>query len=82
MKEYAEFLALPVTDVINRSFKEQKLPRTWKRADISYHLPMAKQITDPTKELRPISLTSSASKIADDFVVSDYIRPVLEKKVD
>ena len=28
---------------------------------------------DPKEELRPISLTLSFSKIAEDFVVTDYI---------
>ena len=37
---------------------------------------------DPKKELRPISLTASLSKVAEDFVVSDYIRPALERKAD
>ena len=81
LKDYAEFLAQPITDIINASYKEQKLPKTWKLADIT-PLPKVKQVTDPKKELRPISLTSAVSKIAEDFVVSDYIRPALEKKVD
>ena len=81
LKEYAEFLTQSVTEVINISFKEQKLPTTWKLADIT-PLPKAKQVTDPKKELQPISLTSAVSKIVEDFVASDYIRPALEKKVD
>ena len=36
-------------------------------------LPKVKQVLDPKKELRPISLTLSFSKIAEDFVVTDYI---------
>lgn len=32
-------------------------------------------VSDPKKELRPISLTSSLSKIAEDFIVSNYIKP-------
>lgn len=81
LKENAEFFAQPITDIINTSFKEQKLPTTWKLADIT-PLPKVKQVIDPKKELRPISLTSVISKIAEDFVVSDYIKPAVEKMAD
>ena len=45
-------------------------------------LPKVKQVLDPKKELRPISLTSSLWKIAEDFVVNDYIKPAWEDVVD
>ena len=35
----------------------------------------------PIKKLRPTSPISALSKIADDFIVSDYIKPALEEKV-
>ena len=60
---------------------EQKLPSVWKLANIT-PLPKVKQVSDPKKELRPISLTSALCKIAEDFVVSDYIKPALEEVVD
>ena len=41
-----------------------------------------KRVSDPKKELRPISLTTALSKIAEDFVVSIYIKPALEKVAD
>ena len=53
----------------------------WKLVNIT-PLPKVKQVSDPKKELRPISLTSALSKIAEDFVVSDYIKPALEEVVD
>ena len=53
----------------------------WKIADV-IPLPKVKQVTDPKKELRPISLTSAFSKISEDFIVSDYIKPALESLVD
>jgi len=77
LKEYAE----PIADILNSSYKEQKLPSVWKHADVP-PLPRVKQVVDPKKELRPISLTASLSKVAEDFVVSDYIRPALERKAD
>ena len=39
-------------------------------------------MTDPKKELRPISLTPALSKLAEDFIVSDFIKPAVEKVAD
>ena len=60
---------------------EQKLPSVWKLADIT-PLPKVKQVSDPEKELRPIFLTLALSKIAEDFVVFDYIKLALEDVED
>ena len=81
LREYADLLYEPITNILNASYREQKLPSIWKQADIT-PLPKVKQVTEPKKELRPISLTASISKIAEGFVVSDYIKPALEKIVD
>ena len=77
LKEYAEILAQPITDILNTFYKEQKLPSVWKLANIT-PLPKVKQVTDPKKELRPISLTPALSKLAEDFIVSDFIKPAVE----
>ena len=53
----------------------------WKIADV-IPLPKVKQVTDPKKELRLISLTSTLSKISEDFIVTDYITRALENLVD
>jgi len=81
LKEYAKLLAQPVGVILNSSFMEQKLPSVWKLVDIT-PLSKDKQVLDPKKELRPISLTSAFFKIAEDFVVSDCIKPALKKVVD
>ena len=81
LKEYAELLDQPVGVILNSSFMEQKLPSVWKLVDIT-PLSKVKQVLDPKKELRPISLTSAFSKIVEDFVVSDCIKPALKKVVD
>ena len=81
LQEYAELLYQPIADILNSSYKGQKLPSVWKHADVT-PLPRVKQVVDPKKEHRPISLTASPSKVAEDFVVSDYIRPALERKAD
>ena len=56
VKEYAELLAFPVPKIINSSFKEERLPKIWKFADVS-PLPKVKPVEDLKKHLRPISLT-------------------------
>ena len=81
LKDYAELLYQPIADILNTSYREQKLPSVLKHVDVT-PLPKVKQVIDPMKELRPISLTASLSKVAEDFVVSDYIRPALERKAD
>ena len=81
LKEYAELLYQPIADILNSSYKEQKLPSVWKHADVT-PVPKVKQLVDPKKELRPISLTASLSKVAEDFMVSGYIRPALERMAD
>ena len=81
LKEYAEILVTPVQNILNASYSERKLPSMWKIADVT-PLPKVKQVTDTKKDLRPISLTSTLSKISEDFIVSDYIKPALESLVD
>ena len=39
-------------------------------------------IKDVNKHLRPISLTPSLSKIAEDYVVEEYVKPAVLKKID
>lgn len=81
LKENADLLAPAVTGIINCSFAEARLPQSWKRADI---VPIPKQmpIYDVNKHLRPISLTPVLSKVAEEFVVEQYVKPAVLEKVD
>lgn len=81
LKEYALVLAQPVSSVLNSSFLEKKLPSTWKHAYI-IPIPKQKPITIINKHLRPISLTPTISKVAENFVVSRYIAPAVLKIID
>ena len=81
LKEYAEILVTPVINILNASYSGQKLPSMRKIAGVT-SLHKVKQVTDPKKELRSISLTSTLSKISEDFIVSDYIKPALESLID
>lgn len=78
LKDYSDILAAPVTSIINSSLQEEKLPSLWKSADV-VPLPKSEQVKDLTKDLKPISLTPTLSKITEDYVVQAHVKPpVLE----
>ena len=80
LKDNADILAAPVADILNSSFQESRLPKSWKRADIT-PLPKQSLVLDVNKHLRPISLTPILSKVAEDYVVEEYIKPAVLVKV-
>ena len=75
LKESADSLATAVTDIINTSYKERRLPSSWKFANI-IPIPKAKPVRNINKDLRPISLTPIVSKIAEDYVVNSFVKPL------
>ena len=81
LKENADLLATAVTDIINTSYKESRLPCSWKYANI-IAIPIAKLVRNVNKDLRPISLTPIVSKIAEDYVVNSFVKPAVLKKLD
>ena len=72
LKEFAEVLAQPDCTILNSSLREQKFPSTWKLANIA-PLIKTKPVTNVSKHLQPISLTSALPKVAEDFIVVTYI---------
>ena len=81
LKEYADILAVPIADILNASFSEVSVPRVWKLADVP-PLPKAPIVSDFNKDLRPISLTSTMSKIAESFVIEKALKPVVLSHID
>ncbi|XP_028415844.1 uncharacterized protein LOC114539415 [Dendronephthya gigantea] len=81
LREFADILAEPVADILNTSFSECRVPRVWKLADI-IPLPKAPTINNYNKDLRPISLTSTVSKIAEGFVIERSLKPVVLSSLD
>lgn len=81
LREYAEWLAYPVKTIPNASFSEQRLPSIWKCADVT-PLPKKQPVQCLKKDLRPISLTPCISKVAEDIVVCDYVKPAAMKIID
>ena len=81
LREYADLLAYPVSKIISASFVEQRLPHMWKLANVS-PLQKKKPVNDLKKDIRPISLTSCLSKVAEDCIVADYVKPAVLKVLD
>ncbi len=80
LKENADLLMEPVTDILNCSYLEACLPPSWKEADV-VPIPKQKPIQDVNKHLRPISLTPILSKVAEEFIVETHVKPVLMRKI-
>ena len=76
LKEYADLLAFPITQILNASYLEQRLPSIWKMADVP-PLPKKKPVLELNKDLRPVSLTPCVSKVAEEFVVEDFVKPAV-----
>ena len=83
LREYAELLAYPVATILNASFKEQTMahPRAWKLSDVT-PLPKTKPVKEIKKQLRPMSLTPSICKIAEEFVVTGHVKSAVLRILD
>ena len=51
------------------------------KADIT-PIPKQKPVRDVNKHLKPISLTAIVSKVAEEFVVENYVKPAVLKRID
>jgi hypothetical protein len=60
---------------------EQALPASWKYANVT-PLPKTKPVTIIAKHIRPISLTPTLSKLAEDFVVRNYVGLAILEIID
>ena len=76
LKEYADILASPIAQILNASYLEQLLPTIWKMADVP-PLPKKKPVLKLKKDLRPLSLTPCVFKVAEEFVVEDFVKPAV-----
>lgn len=76
LKEYSNILSYPIASIINSSFQDEKLPTIWKCANVT-PLPKTTQVEDLTTDLRPISLTPTLSKIAEEYVVQTHVKPAV-----
>ena len=80
LKTFSHLLAEPVCYLINSSFQKQVLPTIWKKANV-IPLPKIQTIEEFNKDLRPISLTPTLSKIAEEYVVQEHVKPAVLKHI-
>ena len=76
LKNFSYLLAEPICYLINSSYQKQCLPTIWKKANV-IPLPKNLHIQEFNKDLRPISLTPTLSKIAEDYVVQEHVKPAV-----
>ena len=81
LKEFSDILAPTLTEVLNQSFRESKVPRVWKLVDVP-PVPKGASIEDSNKDLRPISLTSTLSKVAEGYVIDRALKPLMLECMD
>ncbi len=78
VKEFAYELSVPLTNILNSSYLEGKVPSQWKQAIV---VPIPKQHPPSIDKLRPVSLTSIFAKIAEGFVTG-WVLDDVEHKID
>ena len=81
LKENGDILALPECKIVNSSYQENRLPSSWKLVEVTT-LPKQKPVRISNKVLRPTSLTPIISKLAEEVVVIQFIKPAILKVVD
>ena len=77
-KEFSVWLAEPVCAIFNASIREGEVPSLWKQANV-VPIPKVHPPTDITKDLRPISLTPTLSKILESFIGNWTLQQIREK---
>ena len=81
LKENSDILGAPISDILNSSYQEASLPQSWRCADI-VPIPKQKPVQEVNKDLRPISLTPIISKVAEDYIVDEFVKPAVLRRVD
>ena len=81
LRRFADLLAAPVTAILNASFDECRVPSVWKLANVC-PIPKCNRVLDINRDLRPISLTSSLCKIAEEVVITRNLKPSLLACID
>ncbi|XP_065582576.1 uncharacterized protein LOC136041749 [Artemia franciscana] len=71
LREFAIFLAKPLSSIINQCFLQQVFPSAWKRA----YVRVIPKVRCPKScdQLRPISITPNLSKVAETFIQFDFL---------
>ena len=81
LTEHADILAGLVSDILNYSYREGRLPSSWKHAYV-VPVPKEKPVREVNKHLRPISLTPISSKMSEAYVVNTFVKPAVLERID
>ena len=81
LKEHADILAGLVSDILNYSYREGRLPSSWKHAYV-VPVPKEKPVREVNKHLPPISLTPISSKMSEAYVVNTFVKPAVLERID
>ena len=79
-RQFAEILSLPVSIILNSSYEEQ-LPPVWKTSNV-VPIPKTTPVETVNKHLRPIALTPIISKVAEEFVIKEHLKPAILEVLD
>ena len=74
------FTCFPVASIFKASIQQVTFLTIWKKANV-IQIPKISLPQDITKDLRPISLTSTLSKICERFV-TDWLLEYIKEKID
>jgi len=69
--EFADILAAPICFIVNSSFRQCCIPRQWKHSKV-VPIPKIHPPASIESDLRPISVTSSLAKIAENFMCTHF----------
>ena len=78
LKEFSVWLAEPLCAIFNASVRQGTVPQCWKTANV-VPLPKIKPPKVISKDLRPISLTPTLSKVLESCVGSWIMSTIIEK---
>lgn len=73
-----DHFTLPLTDLINESIKQSRVPTQWKCAAIS-PIPKVSKPVLPT-DYRPISITSVLSRLTERLLVKKYLNKAIQNR--
>ena len=81
LRENADLLSVLVRDILNRSHSECCFPQSWKEANV-VAVPKKKPVKDVSNYIRLISLIPVISKIAEELIVEEFVKPAVMAKID
>ncbi|KAI8498128.1 hypothetical protein Bbelb_240720 [Branchiostoma belcheri] len=74
VKEFTYELSQPLTDILNTSLNEGRVPQEWHEATV---IPLPKTKPPSVDELRPVSLTSILAKACEGFIAKWTLSDIL-----